>query len=126
MDGRETHNELTALVVDVLLQRSLKHVSDVRYTSPFRLRANLIVHDGIASVIDQTGQFIRIHDVVKKALGLPLAFQWFELADDFIQFPSEPCPSDSGLSLGESELTASASFSFLAPSNHPRMLMHKV
>ena len=113
--GRVAHNELAALIVDVLLQRSLKQISDVRDTSPFRLRTNLIVHDGVASVFHQTVQFVRVHGVVKEAFGLPLACQRFELEDNFTQFPGKPCPSDSGLSLGEFGLTVPASFSFLLP-----------
>ena len=102
MCEREAHDELATLIVDVLLQRSLKMISDVRDKRPFRLRTDLIVHDGIADVFDKTAQFIRIHDVVEEALGLPLACQWFELAGNFLQFPNEPCLSDSGLNLGES------------------------
>ena len=100
MCGRVAHNELATPFVNVLLQRSLKCVSEVRNMSPFRLRTNLIVHDSIASVFDQTAQFTRIHDVVEEALDLALACQWFELAGNFIQFPNEPCPSDSGLGVG--------------------------
>ena len=87
----------------------------MRNTDSFRLRTNLIVHDGIADVFDQATQFIRIHDIVEEALGLPLAFQLFELVGSFIQFPSNSSLSGSGLGLGKSELTVPVSLSFLAP-----------
>ena len=113
--GRAPHNELAALIVNVLLQRSLKRMSGVRDISLFRLRTNLIFYDGIANVVNQTAQLIRIHDVVEEALSLPLACQRFELVDDFIQFPGEPRLSDSGLGLGWFGLTVPASFSYLVP-----------
>ena len=61
---------------------------------------NLIVRDGVASIFNQTAQFIRIRDVVEKAFGLPLLCQRFQLADNLIQFPGEPCLSDPGRRLG--------------------------
>ena len=82
--GRVAHDKLATVIVDVLLQRSLKYISDERDTSPFRPRTNLVIHDGIAGVFDQTAQFIRIHDVAEEALDLPLARQWSEFADNFV------------------------------------------
>ena len=120
------HDELAAVIIDVLLQRSLKHILDSRDTSPFRLRANLIFRDGIASVFNETAQFIRIHDIGEEAFDLPLVCQWFEFADNLIQFPNEPRLSDSGLDPGESGLTVPVSFSFLAPGNLLQMRVCRV
>ena len=89
---------------------------DINYgRGEFVLITNLIFHHGIANVFDQTGQFIRILDVVEKSLNLPLLCQWFEFLENFFEFPKDPCLSDSDLDLGEFGLTVPTSFFFLAP-----------
>jgi hypothetical protein len=64
------------------------------------LIAHLIVHHGITNVFDQTTQFIRILDVVEKALNLPLICQWLEFLENVFQFPDDPCLSGLALDLG--------------------------
>ena len=54
---------------------------DLRHVGgEFYLITNLVIHHGIANIFDQTAQFIRILDVVEKALNLPLFCQWLEFS----------------------------------------------
>ena len=84
----------------------------------------LILHDGIVGIFNQTIQLIHLHNVVEEALVLPLACQWFKLVDDFIQFPREPCLSDSDLSLRVARLTVRATLHPVLPGRN--LILHKL
>ena len=87
MGGSDTHDEFAAVIVDILLQRGLKQMSGVDEISLFRQRTNLIIHDGIADVLDQTAQFIRVLDIFEKPLGDPLRRQWSEFFECLSELP---------------------------------------
>jgi len=56
---------------------------DVRHGgSEFVLIANLIVHDSITNIFDQTAELIRILDVVEETFNLPLLCQWLQFTEN--------------------------------------------
>ena len=87
---------------------------------------HLIMHDRIADVLNQTGKFICILDVVKKALNLPLVFQPLEFSKNSLQVPNSPRLSDSTLDLGERALTVLAPLSLLLPRHRLEKWVHRV
>ena len=100
---------------------------NVRYWGGgFFLITNLIFHHHIADIFDQTTQLIPILDVVEKPFNLPLLCQRLEFSKNFVEFPKDPCLSDSDLNLGGFGLTVPTSSSFLAPWNHPRKQVSRV
>jgi hypothetical protein len=69
------------------------------------LITNLVVHHSIANTLDQTAKFIRVLDVVKKALHLRLLFHRLEFSESAFQFPNDPHASGLTLNPGRHELT---------------------
>ena len=78
---------------------------------------HLIMHHRIANILNQTDEFIRILDVVKKPLHLPLTFQRLEFSKNGFQVPNSPRLSDSSLDL-ECALTVPIFSSSLLPRHH--------
>ena len=54
---------------------------------PSILRANLIVHHGIADILGQVTKLIHIIGAVQEPRDLASLFQWDELSKNIIQFP---------------------------------------
>ena len=50
--------------------------------------ANLIIHHGIADVLDQATEFVHIPDAVQEPRDLAPLFEWDELLENTFQFPS--------------------------------------
>ena len=55
---------------------------------------NLIVHHGVADVLDQAAEIVHIPDAVQEPCDLASSFQWGEFLKNVIQFPSEWCTLD--------------------------------
>ena len=53
------------------------------------LGANLIVHHGIADVLDQAAELVHIPGAIEEPRKLPSLFQWQELLKNAFQFPSK-------------------------------------
>ena len=87
--GRKTHNEPTALVVDVSLQQSLTQISDM--IGAIILRTNLIVHHGITDIFNQATKFIHILSTIQEPCDFPPFCQWDEVLENTIQFPIRVC-----------------------------------
>ena len=116
--GNETHNEPTVLVVDVLLQQGLWQRSvKVGVRSH---RTNLILDHGVANVVNQATELIRILGVVEETLELALDSKWLEFSGDFFQFANDPCSSESVHDTGKHRHTVPDYFSWIFPSYHPR------
>lgn len=80
--------------------------------------ANLIIHHGISDDFDQTREFIRIFDIVKKAHCIPLLSQQLEFSKHIIKLPNGL--SGSAVDPRKIEVTFRALISCLAPSYHPQ------
>ena len=76
----------------------------------------LIFYDCVANIFDQSSKFIRILDVIDKALGLSLLDQWLKFSENVFQFPDKLSLLDSALDLRERELTVPTPPSWIAPS----------
>ena len=50
---------------------------------------NLIVYHGIADIISNTGQSLRVLDVVEEPRYFPPFCQWFQLPECLFQFPGD-------------------------------------
>ena len=51
--------------------------------------ANLIIHHGIADVLDQAAELVHILGTIQEPRDLPSLFQWDELLKNLFQFPSK-------------------------------------
>ena len=88
----KTHNEPTALIEDILLQRRLTRISGK--VGAGTLRTNLIVHHAIADILDQAAKLIHILGAFQEPRDFVSLFQWDEDLKNTIQFPSKLCTSD--------------------------------
>ena len=88
----ETHNEPTTLIIDILLQRRLTQKSGK--VGADTLWTNLIIHHGITDILDQTSKLIHILGAFQEPNDFAWLFQWDEVLENIIQFPSQSCTSD--------------------------------
>ena len=88
----KTYNEPTTFVVDILLQRRLTQMLDKVGTRT--LGTNLIIHHGIADVLDQAAELIHIPGAFQEPCNLASSFQWDKVLKNIIQFPGELYTSD--------------------------------
>ena len=58
------------------------------------LRTNLIIHHGIADILDQAGKLIHIGGAVQEPCDLASLLQWDEVLKNIVQFPGKFCTSD--------------------------------
>ena len=79
---------------------------------------NLIIHHGIADILDQTAEFVRILGVAQKTFHFYLLFEWLEFSEDVFQFPNGLYMSASARDHGRSELTVPAPPSSFPPGHH--------
>jgi hypothetical protein len=59
----KTHDEVTTLVVDVPLQRRLTQML-VKVGAERTLRTNLIIHNGVADILDHAAKLIHVLSAV--------------------------------------------------------------
>ena len=90
--GGETHDELTTLIIDILLQGRLGQALDEKGAG--NPRTNLIIHHGVANVVDQTAKVIHVLGAVEEPRDLASPFQWNEVLKNTIQFPTRLWTSD--------------------------------
>ena len=83
-------------------------------------RTNLILDHGIANVVNQATELIRILGVVEETLELALASKWLEFSGDFFQFANDPYSSELVHDTGKHRHTVPDYFSWIFPSYHPR------
>ena len=86
----------------------------------------LIFHHRITKVFDQTSKFVRILDIVDKALGLSFVDQWLKFSENVFQFPDKSFVLDSTLDLGGCELTIPILPSLIAPSRRLQGRVYRV
>ena len=97
--GNITHNELTILLIDILLQgRLTQRLGKVEARN---LWTDLIVHHGVTDVLDQAAKFIYVCGAVQKTRDLASPFQRDEVFEDIIEFPGKLSTSDWSIGLGE-------------------------
>ena len=48
---------------------------------------NLIIHHGVANIVSQAGQCLRIPDVVEETRDFSALCQWFQVSEGLFQFP---------------------------------------
>ena len=113
----ETHNEMTGLIVEVLLQgRLMQTLGKVGARNP---RTNLVLHHGIANILSQAAKLIHILNVVQEPRDPASSFQWDQVLKNIIQFPNRLPTSDLALTLeraGYRLRTVLLSTSFTSPS----------
>ena len=93
----ETHNEPTTLIVDILLQRHLTQKSGK--VGADTLGTNLIIHHGIADILNEASKLSHVFGAFQELNDFAWLFQWDEVLENTIQFPSKPCTSDRVLTL---------------------------
>ena len=58
------------------------------------LETHLIIHHGVANVLDQATEVIHIAGAVEEPCDLASLFQWGQVLKNLIEFPSKDCTSD--------------------------------
>jgi len=53
------------------------------------LRTNLIIHHGVADILDQATKLIHIIGAFQEPCDLASLFQWGEVSENIIQFPDK-------------------------------------
>jgi len=95
--GGETHNEPTALIIDILLQiRLTQMLGEARASTQ---RTNLIIHDGVTNIFYQATKSIHIPSGVQESGDPPSFGQWDEVLENLVEFSNNPCTSDRLLTL---------------------------
>ena len=87
--GADTHDEPTALMIDILLQRRLIITQRLGEADTRNLGVDLIIHHGIADVLDQAAEFFHISGTIQEPRNLALLFQRDELLKNLFQLPSK-------------------------------------
>jgi hypothetical protein len=88
----KTHNQLTSLVVDVLLQRRLTQMLGKVIAGT--LRTNLVIHHGVTDIFRHVAKLIRILGAVQEPRDIASLCQWGEVLKNVIEFPNNPYTSD--------------------------------
>jgi len=76
---------------------------------------NLVVYHGLANIIHQTVQPLRVLGVAQELCNILLSCHGAQSFVDVFQFPRDPRPLVSALDLGYGGLTVQVSFSSLSP-----------
>lgn len=71
----------------------------------FILVTDLIGHDNVVNIPNQTTELICIYGIVKEALNIPLSSQQLEGLQNPFQFSTNPCSLDMNLNLGKNKPT---------------------
>ena len=75
---------------------------------------NLVIHDRIANVLNQTDKFSRILSIVEESLNLSLFFQWRQIMTSVLQLPTNTRMSGVELAFREYVLAVLVFSFFLA------------
>jgi len=87
-----TYNEPMALIVDVLLQRCL--VQALGKVGESTMKANLIIHHGVADIVNQAAKFIHIFNALQETHKCALLCHRAEVLKNVIQFSRKLYMSD--------------------------------
>ena len=68
------------------------------------LRTNPIIHHGITNILSQAAKLVHIFGAVQEPRRPASLFQWDEILENFIQFPSKSCTSGQPSTLESVEL----------------------
>jgi hypothetical protein len=88
----KTHDKATTVLINLLLQRRLTEM--LGNVGASALRTNLIIHHGIADILDQSAKLIHVFGAVQEPCDLASLFQWGEGLENFVRFTSPLCKSD--------------------------------
>jgi len=88
----ETYNEPMALIIYILLQRRLTQA--LGKVGASTMKTNLIIHHGVADILDQAAKLIHILGAVQERRDPALLCQWGKVSKNVIQFSNESYKSD--------------------------------